>query len=324
MPDGPDAALYVASHDLEEAHEHVTKLYVPHELASLDGQPLDFRLRCFVSDKLTLGQVRLGADTRMFVPSMDSYYHLNLTLRGATVVGQAGAAASTEAGKSGVLFSPSRSYTVRWNSDADQYSIKIPRASLEGQLSALIGRPVLKPIKFNLGFDLTSPRGQSLLSSVSHLGVELAREDGIAQIPLVRAQLESFVLSEMLVVIPNEYQELLITPRDSVRRRHVRAARDFIDEHAMEPITAPDIARAASVSMRALQMGFHDEFGLSPMAYLRNVRLDGAHLDLLGSLGSVSVSEVAMRWGFWHLGRFADQYRRKFGVLPSDTVRVRI
>jgi transcriptional regulator GlxA family with amidase domain len=57
------------------------------------------------------------------------------------------------------------------------------------------------------------------------------------------------------------------------------------------------------------------------MADRRNVRLDRAHADLLSGPTDTSVSDVATRWGFTHLGRFADQYRRKFGVLPSETAR---
>jgi AraC-like DNA-binding protein len=311
----------VATRDFEEARQHVTSIYIPHGLASRDGKPLDFRLRYLASSRLTIGHLRYGADAELLVPPMESCYHVNLTLHGMTQVRQAGRNASTEQGRSGVLFNPRDPFTVRWSPEAVQYAIKIPRFSLESQLAALLGRPVADPIRFDLGFDLTSPRGQSLVASVNHLRTELSRAGGIAQVPLVRAQLESYVLSQVLLVVPHEFRDQLSRPGDTVRRRHVRAAMDYVDEHASEPITGPDVARAACVSMRALQAGFQEELGMSPMAYLRNVRLDRAHADLLSGPTDTSVSDVATRWGFTHLGRFADQYRRKFGVLPSETAR---
>lgn len=311
----------VATRDLEEARHHITNVYIPHGLASRDGQPLDFRLRYLASNRLTIGHLRYGADAELLVPPMVSCYHVNLTLHGMTQVTQAGRSASTERGKSGVLFNPRDPFTVRWSPDAVQYAIKVPRASLEGQLAALIGRPVVDPIRFELGFDLTSPRGQSLVAAVNHLRSELSRSGGIGHVPLVRAQLESYVLSQMLLVIPHEHLPLLTRQDEPVRRRHVQVAMDYIHEHAHEAVTAPDIARAACVSMRALQAGFQEELDMSPMSYLRNVRLDRAHADLLAAPANASVSEVAMRWGFAHLGRFAEQYRRKFGVLPSETAR---
>lgn len=313
----------LATRDYEEARHHITQVYIPHGLESRDGRPLDFRLRHLASSKLTIGHLRYGADAELLVPPMVSCYHMNLTLHGMTQVTQGGRASATEPGASGVIFNPIDPFTVRWSPDAVQYAIKVPRASLEGQLAALLGRPVTEPIRFDLGFDLTSGRGQSLLAAVHHLRTELSRGGGVADVPLIRAQLESYVLSQMLLVIPHDHHHLLVQPADTIRRRHVRAAMDYINDHAAEPITGPDIARAAFVSLRALQAGFHDELGVSPMAYLRNVRLDRAHADLLAAPTSASVSEIATRWGFSHLGRFAEQYRRKFGVLPSETVRTR-
>lgn len=317
------SARLISTHDFEEAHERITEVYIPHGLESRDGRPLDFKLRYLASDKLTIGHLRYGADAELLVPPMLECYHVNLTLHGETMVSQGGVHAATEAGRSGVMFNPKDPFTVRWSPDAIQYAIKIPRGSLEGQLGAMIGRPVANQINFDLGFDLTSPTGQSLLAAVKHLRTELSREGGMAEYPLVRAQLESYVLSQMLLVIPNDFHQLIRATTDLVRRRHVRVAMDFMDDHAAEPITVPDVANAACVSMRALQAGFHDEVGMSPMADLRNLRLDKARADLQAGPADASVSEVATRWGFMHLGRFAEQYRRKFGVLPSETLKGR-
>lgn len=313
----------IATRDLEEAHERITEVYIPHGLKSRDGKPLDFKLRYLASDRLTIGHLRYGADAELLVPPMLECYHLNLTIHGETMVSQRGVHAATEAGRSGVVFSPTDPFTVRWSPDAIQYAIKIPRGSLEGQLGAMVGRPVVKPINFDLAFDLTSPTGQSLLAAVQHLRTELSRHGGMAEYPLVRAQLESYVLSQMLLVIPSDFHQLIRATTDLVRRRHVRVAMDFMEEHAAEPITSTDVANAACVSIRALQAGFHDEVGMSPMAYLRNLRLDKAHAELLASPADVSVSAVASRWGFMHLGRFAEQYRRKFGMLPSESRKTR-
>jgi transcriptional regulator GlxA family with amidase domain len=56
------------------------------------------------------------------------------------------------------------------------------------------------------------------------------------------------------------------------------------------------------------------------MAYLRGVRLDRVHLELVSDPRR-SVTEVATDWGFFHPGRFAHQYRERFGALPSETAR---
>jgi transcriptional regulator GlxA family with amidase domain len=74
--------------------------------------------------------------------------------------------------------------------------------------------------------------------------------------------------------------------------------------------------------VRSLQEGFRQHVGVSPMAYLRRVRLEHAHAELSEPRdGQRSVAAVAHRWGFGHLGRFAAAYRERYGVSPSDTLR---
>jgi hypothetical protein len=68
--------------------------------------------------------------------------------------------------------------------------------------------------------------------------------------------------------------------------------------------------------------GFRRYVGMAPMTYLRHLRLARVHEELrLGDPRSVTVAEVASRWGFGHLGRFAAAYRAKYGVAPSVTLR---
>ena len=83
------------------------------------------------------------------------------------------------------------------------------------------------------------------------------------------------------------------------------------------------LARLADVSVRALQAIFQRHTGLAPMAYLRRLRLDRAHADLLRARpGETTVALVAHRWGLGHLGRFAAAYRERYGVSPSETLRL--
>jgi AraC-like DNA-binding protein len=102
----------------------------------------------------------------------------------------------------------------------------------------------------------------------------------------------------------------------------LRRAVSFIDEHADRDIGIADIAAAAYVTIRAVQLAFRRHLGTTPLAYLRRVRLDRAHRQLVAADPSrESVSAVAYRWGFASPSRFADYYRRVYGVQPSNTLR---
>ena len=87
-----------------------------------------------------------------------------------------------------------------------------------------------------------------------------------------------------------------------------------------EPMTTADLARAAGVPARTLHRHFVAFLGAPPLAYLRQLRLTAAREALLAATNGVSVSEVAARVGYAHQGRFAVEYRRRFGEAPSATL----
>ncbi len=103
----------------------------------------------------------------------------------------------------------------------------------------------------------------------------------------------------------------------------VRRAQAFIQQHARVPIKVEDLARAASLSTRGLQAAFQTSLGMTPMTYLRQVRLEGARRDLQRAdpRRGDSVGEIATSWGFTHVGRFAKNYRDRFGETPGETLR---
>ncbi len=96
----------------------------------------------------------------------------------------------------------------------------------------------------------------------------------------------------------------------------------YVEAHADEPLTPRQLARVGSMSVRSLHAAFQQVLGETPMSYLRRVRLERAHAELLrGDPARVRVTDVAVRWGFCSQSRFAQQYRDRFGELPSRTLR---
>jgi AraC family ethanolamine operon transcriptional activator len=110
-----------------------------------------------------------------------------------------------------------------------------------------------------------------------------------------------------------------VAPSPLARRHEIaREAHAYLIDHIDRPPTLAELCEAISVNERTLLGGFLEAYGESPKAYLRNARLMNAHRDLVAS-GSqkTTVTEIAARWGFGHYGRFAADYRRLFGELPS-------
>lgn len=322
----PDCPLVrfpvIATRSLEEARDAVTQVYLPHDLTAPDDH-VDMTLNAVSDHHFTLGYLTYHASTELVMPATESCYHINLTTAGTTDADRTdGAREQTVAGERGLVLSPVQRNTVRWTPEAEQLILKIPRSSLETHLGELLGQPVTDVLDFDFGLDLTTGPGRSLLKSVRFLADELDRPDGLVEMPLAREQLEAFVMTQLLHVGRHQYTDVLRAPAEAVRLGRLAPVVEYMEANADEPLTPQELARVGCMSVRTLHASFQQTFGESPMAYLRRIRLDHVRAELLRSDASqVRVTDVAMKWGFFHQSRFAQQYRDHFGELPSRTLR---
>ncbi|WP_052288248.1 helix-turn-helix domain-containing protein [Leptolyngbya iicbica] len=106
------------------------------------------------------------------------------------------------------------------------------------------------------------------------------------------------------------------------RSRLVKQADEYMRSHLDQPLTLTDLCTALGTSSRALCYGFQEIFGMSPMAYLKTLRLQGVFRVLRTAQSSPkTVTEVATQFGFYHLGFLARDYKQMFGELPSATLK---
>ncbi|WP_411879232.1 helix-turn-helix domain-containing protein [Polaromonas sp. YR568] len=97
-----------------------------------------------------------------------------------------------------------------------------------------------------------------------------------------------------------------------------RRARELVHTQLDQPPTVLALCGQLGVSRRTLQNGFQTALGISPLAYLRAVRLNAARQALKTA---TSVTAAATDLGFWHFGHFAHDYQQMFGELPSEAFR---
>ena len=109
----------------------------------------------------------------------------------------------------------------------------------------------------------------------------------------------------------------------TTRKRELALVRAeaFVEQFAHDDIDVKDICRVAQVSQRTLEYAFVERFGLTPKAYLKAYRLNEVRRELrTANLEIGKVADIANRWGFWHMGQFAADYRAQFFELPSQTL----
>ena len=106
----------------------------------------------------------------------------------------------------------------------------------------------------------------------------------------------------------------------SVRAKSVTRAVELMNERIDDNVSICQLCVDSSTSWRTLTRGFQERFGIGPKAYFNRIRLGRVRSDLLQGRSAYSVADAANRWGFWHMGQLAKDYKRMFGELPSETL----
>lgn len=149
----------------------------------------------------------------------------------------------------------------------------------------------------------------------------VSRTPSMLQYPAMQKGLEHALLSSVVKAV-GRTDDARSTASPTARHAIVSRAQEYMREHVEEPLTVEDLCRVLGVSRRTLQYSFQEVLQLNPVSYLRAMRLNGVRRMLKSSDPTRhSVQDIAARWGFWHLSHFANDYRRMFGELPSETLR---
>jgi AraC-like DNA-binding protein len=204
--------------------------------------------------------------------------------------------------------------------ELDVLTINIDTAVLERAAGRQLGLDRAR-LRFDDVHAAASPalRGH-WLQTIHYAWNSVMRSQEVLRNEAIRSATLEAVVTAALAAFPIEIAEA-VRMSDFTASAAVRRAKSFIDDNADQPLTVAQIAEAARLSVRALQLGFQREFELTPTAYLREVRLDAARRELVGADGGARVADVALRWGFANPGRFAALYRARFGESPGATVR---
>ena len=309
----------IHSRDRDEAIERIAAVFSPHRLDVVGpGGDLDVAVRARFGRSVMIADIRHGTEVIVTPGRLASYYEINVPLRGFTISTSGGEEVESTPERGAVL-NPTEPAAMRWSDDCEQIAVKVSRGAVERTVEGVLGYPPDEAVRFAVGLDVTNGPGRNWLRAV--LMLRDALED--AAPALVIRPLEDLVVGQLLTTHPHNLSERLTGDPRPVRPRMVSRVVDLIDKDPAAPLTATDMARAAGTGVRSLQMAFTEHLGMSPTNYLRCVRLARAHADLQSAVpgDGQSVADIAFRWGFGHVPRFAAAYRERYGRQPSETLR---
>jgi AraC-like DNA-binding protein len=307
-----------------DAHEHVARELSDHVLNWKQGAP-NAELFKGEFNQLKVYSLRYGAQVEVTPRPFDGFALVHTSLSGGAEFECDGRTIHVPEGRTAVL-APKQSCRLRWLAGTQQLIVRVPDALLRDAG----GRLPDEEMDLAAGLLTRSLGSQWDFIAQSLLNILSVRDDG----GLRSAWLDHFERNLAYFLLAHQPEPKLAVETSSPTStplergfqangiRGMDALLAYIDSRLCAPISLEDLARAAGVSVRALNMLCHRHHGVPPMELLRNLRLDAVRARLLTD-ASASITDTALAFGFGHLGRFSAYYFSRFGELPRDTQRRR-
>lgn len=307
----------------DEAEVLAGKLLGPHRLTVLGGdEPFEASMFAVRLRDVTFAHLDYHHPARLEFAATGNHFLVLMPASGSMECRYNGADVSGLTYQA-IVVNPATKLYLSLALDTPLLVVRIEVQALEHQLSRMLGRSVDKPVVFDPEMDLTTDPAVRWHGALQLLSSEVMTPRSLVQQGIGGGPIEELVISSLLWVQASSVHSDLthVSPRGG--RAATREAINFIESHLADAIALKDIANAINLSVRAIQQAFHDDLGTTPMHYLRDRRLERARDQLAAALPSdgVTVTGVAERWGFGHLGNFSGAYRRRFGESPSQTLR---
>ena len=209
-----------------------------------------------------------------------------------------------------------------WAAGTSALAVAITQESVTSALANLLGEPPKSGVRFDLAMHIADSHARGWMELVAQVNRQLGAPGSLLSQPAVAAPLAESIVTGFLFAVRNSYSETLAQPAPPPRPKAIRIAIELMETDPTMPWTVAALAQKCDVSARTLQSGFRHHLGVSPLGYLRAVRLRRAHDDLRAADPyAESVAAIAQRWGFQHLGRFAAAHEAEYGQTPSQTLR---
>lgn len=304
---------------VREASEQIGRVFSPHTLEVLNPERrLDVYHNQLRMRDLSLNCLTYGCDVAIDSGERADFYMVQLPLSGTATVHSDSSVVQATPDVLSVLQPRSRSNMV-WSADCSMLMLQVPRPVVE-QRAGEWGHPSHTQIA--LSRSRSDPDVAAWWQTVLDLARNLDRHGQTwMRHPAAYAAMEEFLLSAFTSMLCEVQSE---PASDRGDLRYLRKAKEYIQAHLDRALTLPEIARYACVSPRTLEAAFKRQGETSPLAYARRQRLQAVHDSLRNARRQglvVNVTEIAMRYGFVHMSRFAAQYREQFGCTPSETLR---
>ncbi|MBR0911566.1 AraC family transcriptional regulator [Bradyrhizobium japonicum] len=311
------------SNERSETHWLVSEELADHRLR-WHGDAIDTQLYKFNTPRLSLYSLRYGAAVSISPDLYQDFSLVHFSLRGSISIEADGAGWNLPEGRA-IISSPSSKINLHWSNACEQIILRVPDTMLMEAAVELKQPHLYCKIKDNPGLmlsDIANRQWQAQLQAFMALEENAGTNTGFSRwLRHMESCLAMFLLLQAGSVERQAHGEPETPSRVRQAKQRLDRLHSYLDSHLTSPVNLSDLAAAAALSERQLNTLCHDHLGMSPMMWLRTLRMEAVRKTLRDRPES-DIAATAMLYGFFNLGRFAAYYRKHFGELPSQTVRI--
>ncbi|MBJ9984803.1 AraC family transcriptional regulator [Acinetobacter sp. S40] len=313
-----DEFLLFKSNDYQTIKERISHYLCPHRFEVEVQEPLNTRLNGFSFGNGALYDLKYSAPVVIDIQETFSFYLFRITLEGECKVGFEHQHVLQSVGIMSVTHPNTRQQIVT-NQDCRNIILKLSKQEVETQLFKMLGHTSRVPVWFDSGLSCTAEGISSIVETLNYL---CHAYYNIRNWNFISASFTQYLIELILLKIPNNYSEQLNAQRQQLVPGYIKKAQQYIQDNLHQAISLATLGQYCEVSIRSLQKGFSQYLQQTPVKYIREQRLERVHSALQQAADHHTVTDILLDHGIQSFGHFSTLYKKRFGYLPSQTLKM--
>ncbi|MGO3132751.1 MAG: AraC family transcriptional regulator [Alcaligenes sp.] len=309
----------------DQAREHLSGILAPHRLELKTRQAVCFTHNRLLLQSLSLHFIEYGVSAGIVsqeTQELSDHYLFKIPLTGVAQYRQASTCLEI---RPGMLFivHPGEAFSSAMSADYTHLTLQLDAASIDLEddgpgLGMGYRRACFETARIN-----AEGHARALSGILQAVCEDTVSGDSLLGLPAFRQTIEKIVINAVRA-LPRCQMEHVSSVVTTPAPFFVKRAEEYMHAHLTASIRVDDLVQAVGVSRRTLHAGFRNFRQTTPGAHLKRMKLDAARSALLNARDTgENVTEVATRFGFFHLGKFARDFRSQFGQSPSEMLKPR-
>lgn len=266
--------------------------------------------------ELGLSSIRYGNEVKIHCADLNDIYHFQVVTQGQCCWQFEEESLLLKPGQA-LMMNPHENMDISYSADCEKVIVKVPQAFINNlcleQNKVIPNSGVLferKVIELNksLGF-------LSLMDAILH-------EANDSEIDCLQLQppYRNLLIRKLFQQFDNNTQN---SQDPELNDRCFTTLLHHIESNIKQDISIEELANVAHISVRKVYNIFAKHYHITPKAFIKQSKLKHLRKEIVLNSDIRNVTEIALDYGFLHLGRFSSDYKKMFSELPSETLKRR-